>query len=129
MQFGWGIEGLAGVAFLKRDFASAYAFHIESLRVKLEITDKPGIVYSLEGIAQVAAAQEKPERAAVLWGAAHHLRERMNIPPDPSREEIYTSLIPQTREQIGERVFDELWRKGKSMKLEDAVNFAMSHSP
>jgi predicted ATPase/transcriptional regulator with XRE-family HTH domain len=125
MQYGWGIEGLAGVAFLRRDFASAYAFHIESLRAKLEIMDKPGIVYSLEGIGQVAAAEDEPERAAVLWGAAHRLREVMNLPPDPSREEVYTSLIPQARAQIGKDLFEELWKKGERMKLEDAIEYAL----
>ena len=128
MQFGWGIEGLAGVAFLKRDFASAYQFHMESLKAKLEIMDKPGIAYSFEGLAQVAAMEEEPERAAILWGAAYYLRETMSIPHDPSRNDLHISLIPGTRAQMGGKLFDELWKKGERMSLQEAIAFALHQS-
>jgi len=121
----WGMEGLAGVAYLKREFANAHEFHIESLKHKIEVMDKLGMAYSFEGLAQVAAAEEEPERAAVLWGAGHYLRESMNTPLEPSRQDLYTSLIPRTREQIGEMLFNEAWKKGEAMRLEDAIQYAL----
>jgi predicted ATPase/DNA-binding XRE family transcriptional regulator len=121
----WGLEGLAGTAYLAKDLASALKLHLESLRIKVEVMDRLGIAYSLEGLAQVAAAEEEPERAAILWGAANHLRETMNIPLDPSREELYTSLIPRIREQIGDVAFEEAWKKGESMKLEEGIDFGL----
>ena len=124
----WGLEGLAGVAYLKRDFASALKFHLESLSIKVEVMDKVGIAYSLEGVAQVVAANEEPERAAILWSAANHLREAMNVLLERSREEVYTSLIPQARQQIGDEAFDEAWKKGETMKLEDAIEYALTLS-
>lgn len=122
----WGLEGLAGVAYLKRDFASALKFHLESLRIKVEVMDKLGIAYSLEGLAQVAAAEKEPERAAVLWGAANCLRDAMNVFLEPSREEVYTSLIPQARLQIGDEVFEKAWKKGKALNLEEAIQYALT---
>jgi non-specific serine/threonine protein kinase len=98
---------------------------LESLHVKVEVMDRLGIAYSLEGLAQVAATEEETERAAILWGAANRLRETMNIPLDPSREELYTSLIPSTREQIGDVAFEAAWKKGESMKLEEGIDFAL----
>ncbi len=121
----WGLEGLAGTAYLAKDLAGALRFHLESLSIKVEVMDRLGIAYSLEGLAQVASAQEEPERAATLWGAANYLREMMKIPLDPSREEVYTSLIPRTRQQLGETQFDELWKKGEKMKLEEAIEYAL----
>jgi non-specific serine/threonine protein kinase len=121
----WGLEGLAGAAYLAKDLAGALKFHLESLHIKVEVMDRLGIAYSLEGLAQVAAAEEKPERAAILWGAAHHLREGMTVILEPSREEVYTSLIPKTRQQIGEQHFDELWKKGETLELEEAIAFAL----
>jgi hypothetical protein len=87
--------------------------------------DRLGIAYSLEGLAQVAAAAE-PERASILWGAASRLREIINIPVDPSREVLYTALIPNTREQLGEQVFDTAWKRGEIMKLDEAIEYALS---
>ena len=121
----WGLEGLAGTAYLAKDVASALKFHLESLRIKVEVMDRLGIAYSLEGLAQVAAAAE-PERASILWGAASRLREIINIPVDPSREVLYTALIPNTREQLGEQVFDTAWKRGEVMKLDEAIEYALS---
>jgi non-specific serine/threonine protein kinase len=125
----WGLEGLAGTAFIAKDFAAASAFHLESLKIKVEVMDKLGFAYSLEGLAQVAAAEEEPERAAVLWGAARHLRQTLHVVLEPSREGLYISLIPETRAQIGEERFDELWKKGQAMKLEEAIQYALGHNP
>ena len=61
----------------------------------------------------------------ILWGAAKHLRETLNVILEPSREEAYTSLIPKTREQIGVELFEEALKKGKAMKLEEAIDFAL----
>jgi len=121
----WGLEGLAGAAYLEKDFAGARKFHLESLQFKLEVMDKLGIAYSLEGLAQVSAAQEEPERAAVLWGAANRLREALNVPIESSRAEIYTSLIPTAQGQLGEEAFDNAWKKGKAMKLNEAIELSL----
>jgi len=122
----WGLEGLAGAAYLANDLVGALKFHLESLNIKVEVMDRLGIAYSLEGLAQIAAAGEETERAAILWGAANHLRETMNIPLDPSRAELYTSLIPRTREQIGDVAFEEAWKRGRAMTLEEAIAFALT---
>jgi hypothetical protein len=88
--------------------------------------DKPGIPYSLEGLAQAAALEGDCEHAAVLWGAADQLRVLLNLPMDPSREDIYTSLIPASREKIGEAAFDRAWKKGKAMTLNEAIAYALA---
>jgi predicted ATPase/DNA-binding XRE family transcriptional regulator len=124
-RIAWGLEGLAGTTFLKRDFVTALEYHLESLRIKVQVMDKLGIAYSFEGLAQVAAAEEEPERATVLWGAASQLREAMQVPSDPSRARIYVSLIPSAREQLGEEVFKKAWKRGQTMKLDEAITYAL----
>jgi predicted ATPase/transcriptional regulator with XRE-family HTH domain len=121
----WGLEGMAGSAYLAKDYAGALMFHLESLKIKVGVMDKLGIAYSLEGLAQVAAAEEEAERAAILWGAANRLREALNIPIESSRAEIYTSLMPITRNQIGEEAFDQAWKRGKAMTLNEAIDYAL----
>jgi predicted ATPase len=122
----WGLEGLAGIAYWTKDFGRAIEFHLESLKLKVDVMDKLGIAYSFEGLAQICAAEEESEQAVVLWGAANRLRETMNVPIESSREDIYTSLIPTVRSQIGNEVFDKAWRKGKAMTLNEAIEYALA---
>jgi hypothetical protein len=122
----WGLEGMADTAILESQAGQAKMLHMESLKSKLEVMDKPGIPYSLEGLAQAAALEEEPEHAAILWGAAEGLRILLNLPLDPSRADIYTSLIPTTREQIGDEEFDRAWNTGKAMTWQEAIDFARS---
>jgi non-specific serine/threonine protein kinase len=121
-----GLEGLAGIAYLTKDFASAFKFHLESLRLKVDVMDKLGLAFSLEGLAQMCAAQREAKRAAVLWGAADRLRKALNVPLESSREHLYTSLIPSTRDQIGAEAFEQAWKKGREMKLNEAIEFALT---
>ena len=121
----WGLEGLADTAILESQAGQAKMLHMESLKSKMEVMDKPGIPYSFEGLAQAAALKGEFEHAAVLWGAADQLRILMNLPMDPSREDIYTSLIPTAREQMGDEAFDKAWKKGKAMTLHEAIEFAL----
>jgi len=122
----WGLEGLAGSAYLARNYKDALDFHLESLKFKVDVLDKLGIAYSLEGLAQVAAAMEAAERSAVLWGAANNLRDTLNVPLEPSRENIYTSLIPVTRSKIGDEAFEQAWKKGRTMTLLEAIDYALA---
>ena len=46
---------------------------------------------------------------------------------EPSREEVYSSLIPRARQQIGEELFDQFWKKGESMELKEAIEYALQH--
>jgi non-specific serine/threonine protein kinase len=124
----WGLEGLGEVAFLTGQLEQAAAFHQESLKYKAEVMDKLGIAYSFEGLAQVMAAQQQPKRAAVLWGAAEQLRQILNMPLEPSRRSIYTSLIPTARAQLGAEAFAAAWAWGGALPLEQAIAFALGNS-
>jgi hypothetical protein len=48
------------------------------------------------------------------------------MPLDPSRQDFYISLIPDTRGQIGDQAFERAWNKGKAMALQEAIEFASS---
>ncbi len=121
----WGLEGMAGVAFLKGEHARSEDLHRQSLELKWKMQDKGGIAYSLEGLAQAAAAQAQPERAAVLWGAGHELREFTHLPSVPSLRHVYASLIPAVQSQLGEQGFRAAFQRGRSLPLSQAVQIAL----
>jgi len=121
----WGLEGMAGVAFLQGQHARAEDLHRQSLELKLKMQDKGGIAYSLEGLAQAAAARAQPERAAVLWGAGYELREFTHLPSVPSLRHVYASLIPAVQDQLGEQGFSAAFQRGRSLPLAQAVQIAL----
>jgi non-specific serine/threonine protein kinase len=121
----WGLEGMAGVAFLHGQHRRAEELHRQSLELKWKMQDKGGIAYSLEGLAQAAAAQAQPERAALLWGAGHELREFTHLPSVPSLRHVYASLIPVVQDQLGEQKFNAAFQRGRSLPLAQAVQIAL----
>jgi hypothetical protein len=61
-----------------------------------------------------------------LWGAAEGLRQSLNLFQLPSRDSLYKSLIPTVREKMGNESFEETWTKGKSMSMDEAIEYAMT---
>jgi len=125
MFISWGLEGMAGVAFLQGQHARAEELHRQSLELKWKLQDKGGIAYSLEGLAQAAAARAQPERAALLWGAGHALREFTHLLSVPSLRHVYASLIPAVQGQLGEQRYNEAFQRGRSLPLAQAVQIAL----
>jgi predicted ATPase/transcriptional regulator with XRE-family HTH domain len=121
----WGLEGLGNLERVENHLEQARQLYIESLHLKVSVMDKMGITYSLVAFAQLAAAQKQFKRAAILWGAAEQLGETLNMLLIPSREELYTSMIPDARAELGEESFAEAWAKGRKMKMQEAIDFAL----
>jgi predicted ATPase len=122
----WGLEGLGIVARLDGRLEEARQLHTESLNLKVSVMDKAGIAYALEAFAQLASAGDQFPRSALLWGAAEGLRQSLNLFQLPSRDSLYKSLIPTVREKMGNESFEEAWTKGKSMSMDEAIEYAMT---
>jgi tetratricopeptide (TPR) repeat protein len=125
-QIAWGLEVLGNVERLQGRLAQAKELFTESLQLKVEVMDKAGFIYSLQAFAQLAAAQKHFERAAVLWGAAEKLRQALNLLLDPLKEKLHTSLITTARTQLGEETFAAAWAEGRTMKLQEAIEYALA---
>jgi hypothetical protein len=80
---------------------------------------------SLEGLACLAGAKRDAERAARLWGAAQTLHETKGIPRDPDFLAEADARISAVRSGMGEEVWEEAWRKGRVMTLDEAVSYAL----
>ena len=91
--------------------------------------DKMGIAYSLAAFAQLAAAQKHFERAALLWGAAEGLGEIINLRLIPTGEELYSSLNTGAGPPLEEQEFQAAWARGKRMKMQEAVDYALTPQP
>ena len=80
---------------------------------------------SLEGFAAAATQRQHDPRAARLWGAADGLRKARNIQPSIEHR-IHERFFAPTRERLGEAALAVALEEGRSMKLETAIQHALT---
>jgi len=114
--------GLARVVALQGEVEEARALYQESLDLVARTTGcKEFIPTSLEGLANVAMAQDEPVWAARLWGAAEALREAIGTPLPPVERADYEAAIIAARTSLGENAFTTAWAQGRTMTPEQAL--------
>ena len=105
------------------DDAAARTLYEESLALYLELgmgsTDDTA--FSLEGLAEVVAAQGAIAWAARLWGAAENLRTTLAAPLPPVHRAAYERSVVAARKQLGEKAFAQAWAEGQIMTPEQAL--------
>jgi tetratricopeptide (TPR) repeat protein len=125
-EHAWGIArtlaSLGSVACEAGEYARASRLYEESLelggrRMGLNHT----ILLCLEGLARVAVAQGKMERAAQLCGTAAALREDRGWPLPPAKRAEHDRTVAAAREALGEEAFAAAWARGHALPLEEAV--------
>ena len=81
----------------------------------------------LEGLARVAAAKGRPERASRLCGAAAALREELGALHSPlaARRAEHDRTVAAARAALGEDAFESAWAKGHALPFEEAIDAAL----
>jgi hypothetical protein len=110
------------------DLQQAHNLFTESLRLWDTIEDQEnaaGIRRSLTGLAEVAAAQGRAERAGQLLGAARMLSPLpANFFSEASRIDIDQG-IAQARMHLDQAAFEAGWAAGQAMTQEQAISYAL----
>jgi tetratricopeptide (TPR) repeat protein len=123
----WALWGLGHVALAEGRAEEAWQLHTQALRLFQMVGYQRGLICVIEGLAGLAAAQARPERAARLCGAAQALRVstgRNHLLPD---ERFYQErTIAVVRAQLGETTFMAAWAKGRALSLEQTVADALN---
>ena len=91
-----------------------------------EIGSQWDIAYVLEGLGHVKTAAGKATDAARLLGAAEELREVLGAPLPPNEVEPYEKHVARARASIDAETFENAWKEGRSMSIEQALEFALS---
>jgi non-specific serine/threonine protein kinase len=99
----------------------------KALGMKRELDDNVGIACCLEVLAWVAAAQQRPRRAAWLLGAAGALRDRagVRLSGKPQMEELHRQVDKQVSDALSAEQYAVLHRRGARCPLETVVKAAM----
>ena len=120
-----GLCNLGWMALLQDDLGRAADLYRESLSLSWDAGLNLIIQSALEGFACVAGAKGEAERAARLWGAAQTLHETKGIPRDTDFLAEADARISAVRSGMGEEAWEEAWRKGRAMTLDEAVSYAL----
>src|SRR5262249_17804674 len=103
------------------DLGTARARFLESLALRRELGNRRGIAECLEGLARVTAAQDQPERAAILFGAAHALRDHLAAPLPVNERPDQEEQLDALRRGLGAERFGAAWETGHALPWEKAA--------
>ena len=113
------------IALLRDDLGRAADHYRESLSLSWDTGLTPLVQSALEGFACLSGAKGEAERAVRLWGAAQNLHETKGIPRDDDFLAEADARISVVRSGMGEETWEEAWRKGRVMTLDEAVSYAL----
>jgi DNA-binding CsgD family transcriptional regulator len=107
---------------------SAEAFDA-GLTMKHEVRDPLGTGYALEGMAMLAAARGRGERAAWLLGAAGEMWRLVGgrLGRDPFLEALHRQTEDTARQALGEPRFDVVFSQGAATPLDQVVAAAIAN--
>jgi DNA-binding CsgD family transcriptional regulator/tetratricopeptide (TPR) repeat protein len=87
---------------------------------------KPEVIGSLEGMASLAGAAGRADRAACLWGAAEAARETTGIALSPGERAFHEPHLAQATSNFGEAAWAAALAEGRAMSLEEAAEYALA---
>ncbi len=117
---------LAVMVFRQGDYAAARSLVMESLELFRELGEMRGMASDLQLLGILAAIGGQPERAARILGAVEAIRETIGVPFARTEQVLYDyeRYMAATRGALGEETFSRTWVEGRTMGLEQAVEYA-----
>lgn len=90
--------------------------------------ERESMFYALEGLANVAAAQDDDLRAARLWSTSEEIRERTGAKLSRAEQEVHDRIVPKARKRAGEAAFNRAWAEARLLSEEQAVALGLEES-
>ncbi len=129
MQLGLRLTILGKLVTAQGNYDAAEAILAESLDIGRETNDLWTKVLAVEGMIQLAVAQERRTWAVRLCGAAEKLREALGMVMSPLERVPYQRMVTALRTSFDEQTFAKLWAEGRAMSLEAVVTAREAISP
>ena len=108
---------LDGQARLAGDPDAATGLHHEALALRAAHGLRPTALDSLDALAALAGPGDY---AARVLAASHGAREELGLP----RRGAHDDLVAELRDALGAAAFDEAWRAGADLELDEAIAYA-----
>jgi predicted ATPase/class 3 adenylate cyclase len=108
------------------NLTQAKSIYGETIRGWQDLGNRSAVAHELECFGFLAIHDEEPERAVKLFSAAEALRERIQAPMTDYERVEYDQMFAQVRAILKDAEFSALWAEGRSMTMEQAIEFALS---
>jgi tetratricopeptide (TPR) repeat protein len=108
------------------DMTQAGNIYRETIKGWQDLGNRSALAHQLECFAFIAIAEEEPERAIKLFGAAEALREKINSPMTDYERVEYVKEVAQLRSLLNKSDFTSLWAEGRVLTMEQAIAYALA---
>jgi len=127
----WSLSSLGNIALQEGNWKEAKEIFTEVLSQSILLGRTGGMILSLEGLASSAAHQSHPDQATRLFAFTTTMRRAKNKPRDALDQRIFDQDLAFAKAQLEGPIFDSLWRDGRALTLEQAVQLALeeNHQP
>jgi hypothetical protein len=88
--------------------------------------NRSAIAHQLECFGFIAIADEKPQRATKLLGAADALREKIHSPMTDQEQIEYDQHVRRLQSMLPGAELNTVWTEGRSMTIEKSIQLAIS---
>jgi len=119
------LQSLGEIAAVKKNFPIAQKIFRECVTISNELGDKNAILQCLEGLANCFLELGKIERACRLFASIKSLNESLGILSQVDCKR-YEQTIFTLKSKLDTTKFEEESSNGKTLTLEEAVEFALS---
>jgi tetratricopeptide (TPR) repeat protein len=122
---GYSLNGLGRVAYSRGDYEAAHSLYNKSLKMFRETSNQWNIAYALESFTALAVAQQEMRRAAKLFSATEPFYSLLRFLMSPLERDHHDRDLAVTRAALGDEEFSALWDEGRTMTMEQAVEYAL----
>jgi non-specific serine/threonine protein kinase len=122
------VESLANAQFGLGDIDGAAASWFESLSISRDLNDPFGTIWSLGGLALVAAARHDDERALRLTAAVDRLSREFSLSTWPLRVSQLKESSEGIRKKLGPRKSEAIWNEGQAMNHAEALEYGLGET-
>jgi len=124
----WVLGHLARVSHARGDVLEAERQYGESMTLFQKVGATWGMTECLEGVARLALATDRPERAVELYACAAAVRENIGLPLTRRIASERQAALARLRSLLGASRFEAEWRTGRALSLNEAISLALPRS-
>ena len=118
------LESLANAQFAEGDVDGASSSWTEALSIFRDRNDAYGSIWSLGGLALVAARRRDLDRALRLASATDRLSGEWSLTTSPFRRDQLAALVAQCRAGLSDQRATAAWGDGQRMAMAAAIDYA-----